>query len=890
MSHMELMNLYHAGKIAEARALIGQLPPEDYLWGLSIESMILFATGDIEDALELATEALEKSKEADDRLAALAGLFVKLYSLLLLGRFNDFQESAKEISDLMQTDHLPQEDQYEAQEMVSLLYEVQASYYGLYAGSYEKGMEMGKKGLALAQEINSTRAQAWNLYILSATCQFKELIDPGVKYAKKAIQLARQSNDQQAIGILFVTLGRLYQIDGDLAKAQRYFNLAYEKGKEIGNKIVTRLVAGELGHQYAARGDYDQAIEQYMNGFRLAQARLDSFVKAQRLNDLGIMYRIKGELSKSLNLFEEFLAISRELNNRFFESKAYHALGAVYYDQGSFQEAEEMFQESLAISSALSARSLSVTTTLLSLVRLVLEKPDIGSAKRYLGQLEEIAEIEESQNIQLNYQLAKALVLKANPRLREKLRAQDLFEAIANNPESQHNIITFALLNLCELLVLEYKSTGEVEIMDEITSLSRRLLAISKEKSDHPTTIKALLLQAKLSLVEGDLEIANERLAEAQLIAEKKGLGNLLQQVNQEQAQAKAELDKWHRLIAKNASIEERIDQSALVAYIKDAVHMIDAGLGEVRQLTEESRRYMEQQAVIKKYTLVHKDWLTESSKIQQRECRVAIAQIGVAETNDFLTEFYHEIERGLFSLREDKIGAVSSKVANMAENAAEKGVNILLFPELSIDLNHGQLREELRTLAAKHNMYIIPGSYHDPKTKRNISVVIDSAGIVWEQSKHNPATIHFGEQRFVEGIALEETPRKTIICNTEFGRIAIVICRDFLDMDLRVELKNCEPPVDLVLNPAFTPVTADFRAAHFDARRSIYAYCFFANIAEYGDSLIYTPEKDRIERKIPKKEENLIYKDVDLFKLRSERRKWESEQAKSKQFIQSTR
>jgi hypothetical protein len=108
--------------------------------------------------------------------------------------------------------------------------------------------------------------------------------------------------------------------------------------------------------------------------------------------------------------------------------------------------------------------------------------------------------------------------------------------------------------------------------------------------------------------------------------------------------------------------------------------------------------------------------------------------------------------------------------------------------------------------------------------------------------------------------------------------------------MDLRVELKNYEPPIDLIFNLSFTPVTADFKAAHFDARRSIYAYCFFANIAELGDSSIYTPEKERIERIIPAGEEGLIYKDVDLFQLRSERKKWEKKQKQQKAFIQSTR
>ena len=63
-----------------------------------------------------------------------------------------------------------------------------------------------------------------------------------------------------------------------------------------------------------------------------------------------------------------------------------------------------------------------------------------------------------------------------------------------------------------------------------------------------------------------------------------------------------------------------------------------------------------------------------------------------------------------------------------------------------------------------------------------------------------------------------------------------------------------------------------------------------FANIAEYGESHIYTPEKERTERLIPTKEEGLIYKDIDLFKLRSERKRWEKEQKKEGQFIQSTR
>jgi len=312
--------------------------------------------------------------------------------------------------------------------------------------------------------------------------------------------------------------------------------------------------------------------------------------------------------------------------------------------------------------------------------------------------------------------------------------------------------------------------------------------------------------------------------------------------------------------------------------------------ISEINELVEETISITEKDRAKKKYELVYKDMVKASPEILKKNCKVAIAQIGLSLSGNIITEFYEEKDSGLLSLREDKLEVVKAKVKEMVQKAHNNGIDILIFPEMSIDLNYKSLLEELSNLAKKFNMYIVSGSYHDHVSKQNVSTIIGPEGILWEQKKHIPAIIHFGEKKFKEGILTSSSPHKTIVCNTKFGRIAILICRDFLDMDLRVELKNFEPPVDIIVNPAFTPVTADFKAAHFDARRSIYAYCFFANIAEYGESFIYTPEKERVERNVPAREEGLIFKEVDLFRLRSERKKWEIEQMKEKRFIQSTR
>ncbi|MFX0001369.1 MAG: hypothetical protein ACFE88_14745 [Candidatus Hermodarchaeota archaeon] len=313
--------------------------------------------------------------------------------------------------------------------------------------------------------------------------------------------------------------------------------------------------------------------------------------------------------------------------------------------------------------------------------------------------------------------------------------------------------------------------------------------------------------------------------------------------------------------------------------------------LGEARQFTEEELRVTMERMKRKKYELIYKDLIKDYSRVQRRECRIGVAQIGVSETGNIIDELFESSPSGLLKIREDKIEKIRSQVKFMIEKAYNEGINILLFPEMTVDLNYGEFLEDIADQAKLYEMYIVPGSFHELETKRNICKVFGPEGILWEQEKHIPATISFEAGKpFKEGIKVDKVPRKTIICNTEYGRIVIAICRDFLDMDLRVELKNFESPIDIILNPAFTPVTADFKAAHFDARRSIYAYSFFANIGEYGESLIYTPEKDRTEQIIPPKEEGLIFKDINIFKLRSERKKWEKENNKEQLFIQSTR
>ncbi|MHA2088367.1 MAG: hypothetical protein ACW972_08830, partial [Promethearchaeota archaeon] len=168
--------------------------------------------------------------------------------------------------------------------------------------------------------------------------------------------------------------------------------------------------------------------------------------------------------------------------------------------------------------------------------------------------------------------------------------------------------------------------------------------------------------------------------------------------------------------------------------------------LGEAQQFIEEERRIQIKNIEGKKYQLIYRDLFKEFPKVQKRECRVGIAQIGVSESGNIMNELFQMKSSGLLGVKENKIEDLRSKVKVMIENAYNDGVNILLFPEMTIDLNYGEIFEDIADLSKLYGMYIIPGSFHDQDSNRNISKVFGPEGILWEQEKHIPAVISIGE------------------------------------------------------------------------------------------------------------------------------------------------
>ncbi|MFX0171713.1 MAG: tetratricopeptide repeat protein [Candidatus Hodarchaeota archaeon] len=889
MGFMEASEFFKRGQMREALQEINQETKKSNNAKL-LKALILYYHGQFKDALQLADNLLTRNDlELIDEFKA---RIVKALSQFILNQWRVAFTELNQAENLVE--ELPPQILESEKVWIGELNTIKGFLIELFFGDIDLAISIERQSYDLFTELGDYRGAARTLSLISWIYFFEGFLEESKKVAEEALALSEDKGIKGEIAFSLNRIGDYYLSIGNLEDA----HTAIRKGIKIASDIEIKWLEGELrlllGKVYYRQGEFEQSQDELQRGLQLANEVGDQHLQAKIILNLGDILQIKGDIHGAIEKFHQSFRIFRGLKDSNCSIDTNLKLGKAYMILGELKLAYQQFQNSYIYrlwnrgdnqpTNEIPLHAYAYPETLFQLVLVTLELELIDQAKHYLERLEKFHIREPNPLIHYQTRLAKAMILKRSTRITMKIQAQKILMKLVNEKIVDHGLTVIAILNYCEMLVAELKFSGEVEVLDELEVLFQKLIDLGQNKNAPFLEIDALLLSSKVSIIEGDIEEANSFLNQAQNTAEKEGLSYLLPKIIKQRESLGSGTVQGYDLTDKSIHLKERLEGVQLQNYIIDTI--------KASFIQDLSSQFfpISRMIIRRKYQLIYQDFLKEEFADQKRVCRVAIAQIGLATKNDLLREFYDEFHPGLIGLKEDKVSIIASKVKKMIEEASSKGVNVLLFPELSIDLNYSHLLDEISRYATQFQMYIIPGSFHNKDTKRNVSVAITPYGILWKQEKHIPATITYAGKQFTEGIDVETVPRKTIIADTEYGRMAIIICRDFLDMDLRVELKNFEPPVDLIFNLSFTPVTADFKAAHFDARRSIYAYCFFANIGEFGDSSIYTPEKERIERTIPAGEEGLIYKDVDLFQLRSERKKWEKMRKFEKSFIQSTR
>ena len=431
----------------------------------------------------------------------------------------------------------------------------------------EKGMEKVEEGIRLIEELEGLEGEKdkerkVNLLVNKGdNYNQKGKMDQALECYEKSLAISKDLGNKRLIAHSLNGIGDIYFRQRGLDQALEFYEKSWVIREELGNKRLIAESLNSIGLAYSHKGELDQALEFFEKSRVISEELGNKRPITLLLNNIGYIYHQKGELGQALDIFKEGLVLSEEERYTSQTAHSLWGLGIVYQELGELEEALDAHKQCFVMLEEI-GNKLGIAYILFHLVDVAIDLEDIEQAREYLSELQLINEQEEDMLVDLQCRLAEALILKTSKRRKSLTKAQEILNEIVE--EGKEEIIlgeytVKAIINLSELLLKELQSTGEEEILEEVEETVDKLLEIAKKQQSYTFLTESYWLKAQLALVKLDLNEARNLLSQAQKIAEERGLERLARKISSEHDQLLNQLDQWEELIAKDASITERV-------------------------------------------------------------------------------------------------------------------------------------------------------------------------------------------------------------------------------------------------------------------------------------------------------------------------------------------
>lgn len=352
-------------------------------------------------------------------------------------------------------------------------------------------------------------------------------------------------------------------------------------------RAATRSIAAyslNLGLLYRYRGENDSALDYCFRGLAKFEKLGKKAEMATCCNNIGLLYRDKGELNVAMEFFRRGMALAEEAENVLEFAASISNIGTIQQMKGDFETASAHFERSLKIFEEI-GNDLHACEPLHNLIQLAVLEGSPARAQPYLNRLEELDNKEENRLISHIYRLSKAKVLKTSERFAKRAEAYLILQQIIQEPPVWFDTIVAAKSSLCEVLIGDLGTATDVEAIVELQDLLKQLLDVAEAQGNVSLLAETYWLQAKMALIKLEVKQARQLLAQAQVIAEKRGLRTLAMIISSEYDSLLGQMARLDDFIDTEASIREQLDPSTLEDLVAG---MIGKGTTIPTQLSEE--------------------------------------------------------------------------------------------------------------------------------------------------------------------------------------------------------------------------------------------------------------------------------------------------------------
>ena len=384
---------------------------------------------------------------------------------------------------------------------------------------------------------------------------YKESIESLTQYMNYARQLGYPTFIARAYNVI----GESFTDMRDYEKGLELLELGYNKVKEIPGSVSRAAILTNIGNVYEKRGDLRKAEKYYkdsIEAYQLTEYPGNGYLPELKLGDLNLN---KGELESAEIVFTNILYTGVDRGYKIQESLALFSLALVCKRKGEFQRALDFLERTYVIQTKLDS-AINISDTLIEIIKVTGYLKLKDKLLEYLEKLKELSDQEGNPIIETRYRLARGLMLKSESRLKDKLESQKIFQDIAYDPALEElDIKNQALINLCELLLFEIRSSHDSSLLGEIYTYLDQI-------QDHSVINRSVIIKLEIQFLRAKFLIAENRVVEGiELLnnvyneTEEIGLEEIRERASSELQKIRSEVEMIQNMNSKNVMEEEKM-------------------------------------------------------------------------------------------------------------------------------------------------------------------------------------------------------------------------------------------------------------------------------------------------------------------------------------------
>jgi tetratricopeptide (TPR) repeat protein len=534
---------FQKGNYNEALQLVKKIEkrddisPEDRLSVLMLKGWIYKLTRQIIKGVEVGNLAYELSQKLNNTLSCINALLFKA-QVYWLGKH-------KEANKLI----------LEAEKLLDSLFDVPKSTY--------------------------SRIKSEILYYKALLKSSKEDHQQALDLAMKSLDLAEHAGSKLLIAINLSLLARISLNLGEFNAALDYGLKNLELQRKISVQSAIAQSLSLVGFVYNYKGDFNKAINHCKQSLKIKEIRDET--KIEVYGTLGYIYTFKGETNKAIKYHEKAVDLAEKLDRKAQLAVNTMALGTVQSMRGNLSIAIEYYQRALSIAEEIRSYFV-IGMTLMNLIQIYSQETTLKQAEQYLPRSKVLADQNEGQFTHM-YLHARAYFLYKRGRSRDRVEAEILWKKIIDDKIYNPTIYILTLWSLCMYLIDEMEMSNDMQLLDEINPIIQRLINIGEKTHSYSTIAYTKFFQAKLALIQMDIEKSKLLLTQAQRVAELHDLSITAIYISNEHDTLLEQAKTWEKLNKDNAPISERIKFAAIDG-IKET--LLGKGIQQTSELIDE--------------------------------------------------------------------------------------------------------------------------------------------------------------------------------------------------------------------------------------------------------------------------------------------------------------